>query len=129
MTEKGPNKTYIDPKPLERRIRNPYDAKEDLRKVEDNLNWRSILAKPIFLFNAGTPEAVARVDAWHDARLAEIKRAEQQYRQRLVDARESGAIDANECNRALMDLIGPTSLFERLRSEAYNIYRKEVKFS
>lgn len=111
-------------------MRLPYDARAELDRVEDSLEW-SLNAGPIFNFRAGTTEEeVVRVTAWYDARLAEIARAEQQYRQRLAEAVKTGAIDPSECNKILFDLKTPfpTNPFVKAKREAGELYRKESKF-
>lgn len=126
MIKTEPNKTYINREPLENIMRIPYDAREDLDRMEHSLDW-SLNAKPLFNFNTNSEENTARVQSWHDARLAEIASAQQRYQQRLEQARKSGAIDASDYSRALMDLHCPTNPFEKARRDANEVYRKESK--
>jgi len=130
----GENKqieNYILIEPSEARtMRLPYDARTELDRVKYSLD-SSLNAKPMFNFRIGTSEEeAASVDAWYDARIAEIKRAEQQYRQRLAEAEKTGAIAISEANRLLCDLESPfpTNPFERARRETEELYRKERKF-
>ena len=103
----------------------PYDARTELDRARHSLDW-SLNAKPMFNFRMSAPEEEsARVDAWYNARIAEIKRAEQQFRQGLAGAEKTGAITTSEADRLSLDLGNP---FERARREADELYRKERKF-
>ena len=114
-----PNKKYNNEKPLlEELMRFPYDPREDLERTKFSLDLLSLNAKPLFLFNTDSAENVARVKSWHEARLAEIDSAERGYRQRLEQAKKSGAIDASDCSEALMDLQSLTNPFEKARRDA-----------
>ncbi len=127
IKESKQTEDYILTEPSEARIKGlPYDARTELDRVEYSLDW-SLNSKPMFNFKAGNPEEeVARVDA----RTAEIKRAERQYKQRLLEAEKTGAITTSEAHRLLVDLSSPfpTNPFERARRDAEELYRKERKF-
>ncbi len=130
----GENKqieNYILTKPSEARtMRLPYDARTELDMARHSLDL-SLIAKPMFFFWYGTTEGDgARMDGWYDARLSDINKAEQQYRQGVAQAEKSGAITTSEANGLLVDLSSPfpTNPFERARREARGLYRKERKF-
>ena len=105
-------------------INQHYDPCDDLKSVEHQLDW-SFQAKPMFSFNRNSEENAARVDAWYESRLAEIAKEEQAYRQRLEDARKSGAIGEDEYMKATMEIGHPLDIFDRARQEAREIYLKE----
>ena len=128
MIETKQNKTYTNREHLEKMMRISYNPREDLDRIEHSLD-RSLNSKPRFNFIACTPEEkIARTDAWYDARIMEIRSAEQQYRQGITQAERTGTITTSEANRLLVDLSSPfpTNLFERARREAEELYRKEV---
>ena len=114
--EQNQTKLNINREPLDRLIKIPYDARADLSRIENSLEW-SLSAKgpqTFFKTNSYRGEA-ARFDSWYESRTAEIARAEQAFRQRLEAARKSGTLDQSDYIRAVMDLESPSSPFRRAR--------------
>ena len=119
-----------DKRHLKRIIKPNYDAWRDLKRAELNLVLSLDAKGPYTSFITTPEEEAARIDAWYQNRLARIAREEQIYRQGVVEAEKSGAIDTSKAIELLMGLSSQSSInpFARVRREASKIYYETQNF-
>ena len=114
-------------KPLTSILVGKFDARDEMDKVVRRLEMTII--KPMQSNLIRKPEEEARIaKAQYDRTLAQVNLAEQQYLERLEQAKKSGVIDSDDYFRARIDVSSPFSPFGRMRTEAREAYRDVVKF-
>ena len=104
-----------------------FDARDEMDKVVRRLKMTMI--KPIQSNLIRKPEEEARIaKEQYDRTVAQVNLAEQQYLERLEQAKKAGAVDNDDYVRARMDVSSLLSPFGRMRTEARESYRDVVKF-
>ncbi len=114
-------------RPLTTILVGKFEARDEMDKAVRRLERTMI--KPMQSSLIRKPEEEARIaKEQYDRTVAQVNLAEQQYLERLEQAKKAGAVDNDDYVRARMDVSGLFSPFERMRAEAREAYRDVVKF-
>ena len=114
-------------KPLTVILVGKFDARDEMDRTVRNLEMTMI--KPMQSNLIRKPEEEARIaKEQYDRTVAQVNLAEQQYLERLEQAKKAGAVDNDDYFRTRMDVSNSLSPFGRMRTEARDTYRKVVKF-